>query len=92
MRRYPIDTTLETITQNNHITLKRSIWIHLIQYKLYKIYYKNVKNILPEYFQIFTPAYNTAADHNHDLGHTTLGLPMTKREYYVQCTKYQYLK
>ena len=64
----------------------------LYKIQLYKIYYKNVKNILPEYFQTFTPYYSTATDHNHDLGHTTLRLPMTKREFYVQCTKYQYLK
>ena len=64
----------------------------LYKIQLYKIYYKNVKNFLPGYFQTFTPYYSTATDHNHDLGHTTLRLPMTKREYYVQCTKYQYLK
>ena len=64
----------------------------LYKIQLYKIYYKNVKNFLPEYFQTFTPCYSTATDHNHGLRHTTVRLPMTKREYYVQCTKYQYLK
>ena len=64
----------------------------LYKIQLYKIYYKNFKNILPEYFQTFTPYYSTATNHNHDLRHTTLRLQMTKREYYVQCTKYQYLK
>ena len=64
----------------------------LYKIQLYKIYYKNVKNFLPEYFQTFTPYYSTATDHNHDLRPTTLRLPMTKREYYVQCTKHQYLK
>ena len=54
----------------------------LYKIQLYKIYYKNVKNILSEYFQTFTPyystVYSTATDHNHDLRHTTLRLPMTK--------------
>ena len=72
--------------------LKMLMLEDLYKIQLYKIYYKNVKNFLPEYFQTFTPYYSTATDHNHDLRHTTLRLPMTKREYYVQCTKYQYLK
>ena len=68
--------------------LKMLMLENLYKIQLYKIYYKNVKNFLPEYFQTFTPYYSTATDHNHDLRHTTLRLPMTKREYYVQCTKY----
>ena len=64
----------------------------LYNIQLYQIYNKNVKNILPEYFRTFILDYNTATDHNHDFKYTTLRLPMTKREYYVQCTKYQYLK
>ena len=72
--------------------LKMLMLEDLYKIQLYKIYYKNDKNFLPEYFQTFTPYYSTVTDHNHDLRHTTLRLPMTKREYYLQCTKYQYLK
>ena len=59
---------------------------------LYKIYYKNVNNLLPAYFQRFTPNYNDGIDHNHDLKYNVLRLPMTRKEYYVQKTKYQFLK
>ena len=58
--------------------------------QLYKLYYKNVNNLLPPYFQSFTPQFNDG--HHHDLRHNILRLPMTKREYYVQCTRYQFLK
>ena len=50
--------------------------------QLYKLYYKNVNNLLPSYFQSFTPQFNDG--HHHDLRHNILRLPMTKREYYVQ--------
>ena len=60
--------------------------------QLYKIYYKNVNNLLPAYFQTFTPNYNDGIDHNHDLRYNALRLHMTRKEYYVQCTKYQFLK
>ena len=56
--------------------------------QLYKIYYKNVTNLLPAYFQTFTPNYNDGIDHNHDLRYNALRLPMTRKVYYVQCTKY----
>ena len=52
--------------------------------QLYKIYYKNVNNLLPAYFQTFTPNYNDGIDHNHDLRYNALRLPMTRKEYYVQ--------
>ena len=58
--------------------------------QLYKLYYKNVKNLLPSYFRSFTPQFNNG--HNHDLRHNILRLHMTKREYFVQCTRYQFLK
>ena len=66
--------------------------------QLHKLCYKNVKNILHFYskllfynFQTIIPDYNPVTDHRHSLRHNTLRLPMTKRKYYVQCTKYQYL-
>ena len=31
-------------------------------------------------------------DHNHDLRYNALRLPMTRKEYYVKCTKYQFLQ
>ena len=60
--------------------------------QLHNIYYKNTKNILPTYFQTFTPHYYNALEHGHDLRHNVVRLPLTKREYYVQCTKYQFFK
>ena len=62
--------------------------LYIIQ--LYKLYYKNVNNLLPSYFRSFTPQFND--DHHHDLRYNILRLPMTKREYFVQCTRYQFLK
>ena len=64
----------------------------LYKIQLYKIYYKNTNNILPSYFQTFTPHYYNALEHGHNLRHNVVRLPLTKREYYVQCTKYQFLK
>ena len=63
----------------------------LYNLQLFKLYYKNTNNLLPTYFQCFTLNYDDA-DHNHDLRHTTFRLPMTRREYFVQSTKYQYLQ
>ena len=64
----------------------------LYKIQLYKIYYKNTNNIFPSYFQTFTPHYYNALEHGHDLRHNVVRLPLTKREYYVQCAKYQFLK
>ena len=36
--------------------------------------------------------YNDDIDHNHDLRYNVLRLPMTKKEYYTQCAKYQFIK
>ena len=60
--------------------------------QLYKIYYKNIHKILPVYFQRFLPNYNNGSAHNHNLRHQDLRLPMTRKEYYVQSTKYQLFK
>ena len=60
--------------------------------QLYKIYYKNIHNILPVYFQRFLPNYNNGSAHDHNLRHQALRLPMTRKEYYVQSTKYQLFK
>ena len=59
--------------------------------QLYKLYHKNTNNFLPSYFNSFTPYYNNA-EPTHDLRSATLRLPMTRREYFVQSTKYQLLK
>ena len=59
--------------------------------QLYKFYYKNTNNLLPSYFNSFTPYYNNE-NHNHDLRYRILRLPMTRHEYFVQCTKYQLLR
>ena len=57
--------------------------------QLYKLYYKNTNNLLPHYFNGFTPYYNNE-EHGHNLRSTTLRLPMTRREFFVQSTKYQF--
>ena len=62
--------------------------------QLYKFYYKNTNNdynLLPSYFNSFTPYYNNE-NQNHDLTYRILRLPMTRHEYFVQCTKYQLLR
>ena len=59
--------------------------------QLYKFYYKNTNNLLPLYFNSFAPCYNNE-NHNHDLWYRILRLPMTRLEYFVQCTKYQLLR
>ena len=59
--------------------------------QLYKLYYKNTNNLLPSYFNSFTPYYNNE-EHSHNLRSMTLRLPMTRREFFVQSTKYQLLK
>ena len=63
--------------------------IYTIQ--LYKLYYKLRNNLLPSYFHTFTPYYHND-HHTHDLRYTILRLPMTRREYFAECTKYQFLK
>ena len=52
---------------------------------------QNTNNLLPSYFNSFTLYYNNE-NHNHDLRYRILRLPMTRHEYYVQCTKYQLLR
>ena len=59
--------------------------------QLYKLYYKNTNNLLPHYFNSFTPYYNNE-EHGHNLRSTTLRLPMTRMEFFVQSTKYQFLR
>ena len=59
--------------------------------KVYKLYYKLRNNLLPAYFHTFTPFYHND-HHTHDLRYTILRLPMTRREYFAECTKYQFLK
>ena len=59
--------------------------------QLYKLHYKNTNNLLPSYFNSFTLYYNNE-EHSHNLRSMTLRLPMTRREFFVQSTKYQLLK
>ena len=44
--------------------------------QLYKFYYKNTNNLLPSYFNSFTPYYNNK-NHKHDLRYRILRPPMT---------------
>ena len=59
--------------------------------QLYKLYHKNTNNLLHTYFKSFTPYYGNV-EHNHDLRYAALRLPMTRREYFAQSTKHQFLK
>ena len=64
----------------------------LYTFQLYKIYYRNIHNILPVYFQRFLASYSNGSAHNHNLRHQALKLPMTRKQYYMQSTKYQLFK
>ena len=59
--------------------------------QLYKPYYKLRNNLLPSYFHTFTPYYHND-HHTHDIRYTSLRLPMTRREFFAECSKYQFLK
>ena len=74
-----------------NIHIERTLYMYN-PIELYKIYYKDIHNILPVYFQRFLPNYNNGTSHNHNLRHQALRLPMTRKEYYVQSTKYQLFK
>ena len=57
---------------------------------MYKLYHKNTNNLLPLYFNSVTPYYDV--EHNDDLRYAALRLPITRWEYFVQSTRYQFLK
>ena len=59
--------------------------------QLYKLYHKNTNSLFPSYFNSCTTYYDNV-EHNHDLMYAALRLPITIREYFVQSTKYQFLK
>ena len=61
----------------------------LYSIQLHLLYYKLKNTLLPSYFRSFTPYFNK--NHTHDLRHDILRLPMTRREYFTQCTKYHFL-
>ena len=61
----------------------------LYDIQLFKLYYRNTNNVLPPYFQSFIPHVH---QHPYNLRRTNINLPMTRKQYFVQCTKYQYLK
>ena len=56
------------------------------------MYYQNIHNSLPVYFQRFLRNYNNGSAHNHNLRIQALRLPMTRKEYFVQNTKFQLFK
>lgn len=61
--------------------------------QLYKLYYKNVNNLLPSYFSSFTlHQLGNGDDEFPNLRHRPPRLPLAKREYFVQSTRFQYLK
>ena len=57
--------------------------------QLYKIYYKNIHNILPVYFQRFLPNYNNGSAHNHNLRHQALTSSLVQ---FVAYFKYKILE
>ena len=61
----------------------------LYHVQLYKLHYKHIHNLLPRYFAQFLNMYG---DHNYDFRNVYFRLPMTKGEFVVQSTKYQYSK
>ena len=61
----------------------------LYSLQLFKFHYKNTNNKLPAYFNSFIPDIST---HEHNLRSRTIRLPLTKREFFVQSTKYQYIR
>ena len=50
--------------------------------KLYKLYYKNTNNLLPQYFNSFNPYYNNE-EHSHNLRSTTLCLPNDEKKVFL---------
>ena len=63
------------------------IKIHdLYKLQLYKLFYRLCNNILPLYFNSFFPTVNRT---NYILRNESIKLPMTRRTFYVQSTKYQ---
>ena len=61
----------------------------LYSLQLFKFHYKHTNNKLPAYFNSFIPDIST---HEHNLRARTIRLPLTKREFFVQSTKYQYIR
>ena len=59
--------------------------------QLYKLCYKLRTNLFLSYFRTFTPYYHDD-HHTHDVRYTILRLPMTRRKYFAECTKYQFFK
>ena len=63
------------------------IKIHdLYKLQLYKLFYRLCNNLLPLYFNSFFPTVNRT---NYNLRNESIKLPMTRRTFYVQSTKYQ---
>ena len=60
--------------------------------QLHKLLYRYENNILPDYFSLFKPLYSGEMDHSYNLRHNTLRLPMPSKNYFVQGTRYQFLK
>ena len=63
------------------------IKIHdLYKLQLYKLFYRLCNNLLPLYFNSFFPTVNRT---NYNLRNESIKLPMTRRTFCVQSTKYQ---
>ena len=86
----PSSSTI-SISLNSTIEISKNSQVRRLYItQLYKLYYKNVKKLLPSYFQSFSLQFNNG--HHHDLRHNISRLLMTKREYFFRCTRYQFLK
>ena len=64
----------------------------LYQVQLYKLHYRNINNLLPAYFRTFSKFLTLYGHQNYNLRNSHFRLPTTKRDIFVQSTKYQYLK
>ena len=58
----------------------------LYKLQLYKLFYRLCNNLLPLYFNSFYPTINRT---NYNLRNESIQLPITRRTFYVQSTKYQ---
>ena len=61
----------------------------LYHVQLYKLHYKNIYIYIYICISQFLTMYG---DHNYDFRNAYFRFPMTKREFFVKSTKYQYLK
>lgn len=63
----------------------------LYKVQLYKLYFKANYDLLPSYFNAFRPQYTVDVQNNYNLRRNTIRLPLLKRVFVEESTRYQYL-